>query len=100
MQPDILNDFHYRSSFQDALIIQIRSDYSLCRRLWDIAEKRVLTEPEINLLEKSFAWLKRSLEQYRKLQREKIQGRIDGDIMDIQQNILRNKSVNVCSFSK
>ena len=90
MQPDMLNDFHYRSCFQDALIIQIRSDYSLCCRLWDIAGKRALTKHEIDLLEKSLAWLKKSLEQYKKFQREKIQGRIDGDVIEIQQKVLRN----------
>ena len=88
MQADILNDFQYRNHSQESLRIQIRSDYSLCRRLWDIAENRTLTEPEIDLLEKSFSWLKKSLEEYRKIQTGKLQGRIDGDILDIQQGIL------------
>ena len=78
MQPDILNDFHYRNHFQEGLRAQIRSDYSICCQLWDIAEKRTLTEPEIELLEKSFSWLRKSLEQYRKLQREKYRGELMG----------------------
>ena len=87
MQPNILNDFHYRSSLQEALIIQIRSDYFTCCQLWEIAEKRPLTEDEVDLLEKSFAWLKRSLEQFKKLQMGKIQGLIDGDFFSIQSDI-------------
>ena len=88
MQADILKDFQYRNHSQEGLRIQIRSDYSLCRQLWGIAEKRPLTEPEIDLLQKSFSWLKKSLEEYRKIQTGKLQGRIDGDLLDIQQGIL------------
>ena len=85
MQPNLLNDFHYRSTLQEALIVQIRSDYFTCCRLWNITEKRPLTDDEINLLDKSFAWLKRSLAAFRNLQKGKIQGQIYGEILNIQQ---------------
>jgi len=101
MQTDILNDFHYRNNSQEGLRIQIRSDYSLCRQLWDIAEKRTLTELEIDLLKKSFSWLKKSLKEYRKIQTEKLQGRIDGDLLDIQKVILsKNQSLDLLSQNK
>lgn len=89
MQPNILNDFHYRSNLQKALIIQIRSDYFTCSRLWNIAEKRPLTDDEMNLLEKSFAYLKRSLTALKKLQSGKIQCQIDGGILNIRQWAIR-----------
>lgn len=88
MQPNIKNDFHYRSRLQKALILQIRSDYFTCSRLWNIAEKRPLTDDEMNLLEKSFAWLKRSLATLKRMQRGKIQGQIDGGILNIQNDYL------------